>query len=98
MLDSPSDLAIISGYVYTPEIFDAIEEAMKDLPEGDELVYTLAVDNLVKKGIGVHALEIKDAAYRDTGNKLEYLKTVIDYGLNHPDFGEQLKEFLKTKV
>ena len=96
--NAPSDLAIISGYVYTPDIYDALREAVKTLPEGEELVYTLGVDNMIKKGLDVHALEIKDAVYRDTGNKLEYLKTVVDYGLKHPDFGEKFQEFLKTKV
>jgi UTP--glucose-1-phosphate uridylyltransferase len=96
--NAPSDLVIASGYVYTPDIFDAIEEAQRNLSEGEELVYTLAVDNLIRKGIDVHALEIKNGVYRDTGNKLEYLKTVVDYGLDHPDFGEDFKEFLKTKV
>lgn len=94
--NAPSDLGIASGYLYTPEIFEAIEEAWKNLPEGEELVYTLAVDNLIKKGINVHALEIKNAIFRDTGNKLEYLKTVVEYGRQHTEFGEAFREYLKS--
>lgn len=94
--NAPSDLGIASGYLYTPEIFDAIEEAWRNLSKGEELVYTLAVDNLIKKGINVHALEIKNAIFRDTGNKLEYLKTVVEYGRQHPEFGEAFREYLKS--
>ncbi|MBI2022906.1 UTP--glucose-1-phosphate uridylyltransferase [Candidatus Daviesbacteria bacterium] len=92
---SPSDLAIISGYVYTPQIYDALEEARKELGEGQELVYTLGVQKLIDQGMPVHALELKNAKYRDTGNKLEYLKTIVEYGLEHPEFGSEFKEYLK---
>lgn len=92
---SPSDLAIISGYVYTPDIYDALEEALKSLPEGEELVYTYGIQNLIDKGKAVYAVELKEAVYRDTGNKLEYLKTVVEYGLDHEEFGEEFKKFLK---
>jgi len=44
----------------------------------------------------VHAIEIKNGVYRDTGNKLEYLKTVVQYGMKHPDIGEDFKQFLRS--
>lgn len=93
--NAPSELGIASGYLYTPDIFEAIEEAQRGLKEGEELVYTLAVDNMVRKGINVHALEIKNGIFRDTGNKLEYMKTAVDYGLSHPEIGEDFKNYLK---
>jgi UTP--glucose-1-phosphate uridylyltransferase len=43
----------------------------------------------------VLAAEIKGGKYYDTGNKLEYLKTVIEFGLKHPDISEDFREFLK---
>lgn len=93
---APSDLAIISGYVYTPDIYDALEQAKETLPEGEELVYTLGVQGMIDKGIPVYALEMQNAEYCDTGNKLEYLKTVVKYGMKHPEFGDDFKEFLKS--
>ena len=92
---SPSDLAIISGYVYTSDIYDALEKAKETLKEGDELVYTLGVQNLIDQGKAVYALELQNAVYRDTGNKLEYLKTIVEYGLDHEEFGKEFSEFLK---
>ncbi len=95
---APSDLAIISGYVYTPEIYDALEEAKKTLPEGEELVYTYGIQNLIDQGKAVYALELKDATYFDTGNKFEYLKTVVEYGLKNEEFGENFMKFIKEKA
>ena len=43
----------------------------------------------------VYTVEIENAKYYDTGNKLEYMKTVIEHGLKHPEIGEELKQFLK---
>lgn len=96
--NSPSDTKIISGYVFTPDIFDALEEAKANLQEGNELVYVDGIDILLKKGVPVHAAELKDAIYRDTGNKLEYLKTVVEYGLDHEDFGEEFRKYLEKLV
>ena len=43
----------------------------------------------------VLACEIKNANYYDTGDKFEYLKTVIELALKHPDINGKLKVFLK---
>lgn len=93
---APSDLGAISGFVFTPEIFGALAEVAKQLKSGEELVYTLGVQKAIDNGNKVHAIEIKNAIYRDTGNKLEYLKTVIEYGLRHPDTANGLREYIKS--
>lgn len=95
---APSDLAIISGFVLTPQIYEYLEKARKDLPEGEELVYTLGLQGMIDAGLPVHAVEIKNGKYRDTGNKLEYLKTVTEYGIDHEEFGEDFKKYLKKLV
>lgn len=96
--NAPSDLAIISGYVYTPDIYEYLEKAKETLAENEELVYTYGVQGMIDAGIDVHALELQNAVYRDTGNKLEYLKTVLEYGLKHEEFGEELLRFIKEKA
>ena len=94
-----SDYAILSGSVYEPEIFNAIEQAMFDLAKSGsnrELVYIDAINILLKKDKTCHALEIQNGKFRDCGNKLEYLKTVVDLGLKHPDIGKEFGEYIKT--
>jgi UTP--glucose-1-phosphate uridylyltransferase len=50
---------------------------------------------MLADGKKVLAAEIKNGKYYDTGNKLEYLKTVVEFALDHPDLNGEFKEFLK---
>jgi UTP--glucose-1-phosphate uridylyltransferase len=43
-------------------------------------------------------LEIKNGKFYDTGNKMEYLKTVIDFALDREDLGDGLRNYLKEKL
>lgn len=88
------DLAIVSGYLYTPKIFDAIA-AVGDPEPGHELVYTDALNVLLSKGEPVYAVEIKNGHYYDCGNVLEYLKAVIEFALTREDINGEFKAYLK---
>ena len=98
---APSDLAIVSGYVFPPEMLDACEEAVKKWekePTSKEVTYIDALNILMKQGLNIFALEIKNGTYYDCGNKLDYLKTVIHFGLTHKEFGQQLNDYLKGNL
>ncbi len=43
----------------------------------------------------IYAVEIKEGKYYDTGNKLEYMKTVVELALEHPDINGEFRQFLK---
>jgi UTP--glucose-1-phosphate uridylyltransferase len=90
----PSDLAVVSGYVFTPDIFGALENVKVE--PGKELVYVDGINVLREQGKPSYAVEIKGGKYYDTGNKLEYLKANIEFGLKREDMKEGLKEFLET--
>lgn len=92
---SPSDLKVISGYLFTPDIYEPLEKARVNLVDNQELVYTSGVQGVIDQGIPVHAIEIQNGVYRDTGNKLDYLKTVVEYGLKHQEFGGEFEIFLR---
>jgi UTP--glucose-1-phosphate uridylyltransferase len=47
-------------------------------------------------GKRVLAYEIKDGKYYDTGNKIEYMKTIVEFAIAHPAINGEFKEFLKT--
>lgn len=96
MIDS--DFAVISGSIYGPEMFEAIEEAQRRLESDNtpkELVYLDAVKILLEQQRDCYAIEIKNGKYHDCGNKLEYLKTVVEFGLKHPELKEEFGEYLK---
>lgn len=78
---APSFLATVSGFVFIPEIFAALKIAQKKVGLGRELYYIDGL-NILCHTQPIYALELKNARYYDTGNKLEYLKTVIEFGKN----------------
>lgn len=92
--NAPSDLAVVSGFLFTPEII----EVVRSLPEpepGEELVYVDALRVMIEQGRPVYAVEIKNGRYHDCGNVLEYTKTVVEFALKDPEIGAEFKEFLK---
>lgn len=94
--NAPSDLANVSGFIFTPDIFNYLDEALSTLESGDELYYNDALKLMLKDGKRVLAVEIKGGKYYDTGNKLEYMKTVVEFGLRHPDINGEFRKYLKS--
>ena len=93
--NAPSNLATVSGFIFTPDIFEYTQKALSNLREGDELYYNDALKLMLSKGKRVLAKEIKGGKYYDTGNKLEYMKTVVELSLEHADINGQFRKFLK---
>ena len=94
--NAPSDLANVSGFLFTPDIFEFMDEALGSLKEGEELYYNRALDLMLKAGKKILAVEIKGGKYYDTGNKMEYLKTVVEFALNHPGINGQFRKYLAS--
>ena len=88
--DTPSDLAIIGRYLLTPEIFDLLER--QEPGAGNEIQLTDAIDAL-NKTQRVFAREFKGKRY-DVGDKYGYMKTSIEYGLNHPQTKDDLRDYI----
>lgn len=94
--NAPSDLASLGGYLLTPDIFPCIKEARNRLQPGKEFYIQDAMQMLLDQGGKLLACEIKNNRYYDTGNKLEYLKTVVDFGLKHDDINAAFREYLRS--
>lgn len=88
--DAPSDLAIIGRYLLTPEIFDILENQAPGA--GGEIQLTDAIDTL-NKTQRVFAREFKGNRY-DVGDKFGFMKTSIDYALQHPQVKDDLKHYI----
>lgn len=91
---APSNLVGLARYILTPEIFDEIPKCPRFA--NDEIRFTDAVSLLAQKNRAV-CYEF-DAKYYDCGNKLEYVKCIIDFALEDTDISEKLKEYLKNLV
>ncbi len=94
--NAPSDLANVSGFILTPDIFDYLDQAKSNLREGEELYYNDALKLMLGDKKRILAAEIKNGKYYDTGNKLEYLKTVVEFALRHKDINGEFREYLKS--
>lgn len=89
--EAPSNLAIASRYIFTPEIFDYLDKTKPG--KNNEIQLTDAMRDMVKR-YAMYGLQFKGIRY-DIGNKLDFLKTNIIYGLEHEEIGVPLREWLK---
>lgn len=88
--NAPSELVIAGRYVFTPEIFDCLEV----IPTGvnNEIQLTDAMKLLLNEQ-DMFGLHFKGKRY-DVGNKLEFIKTNLIFGLDHPQFGQKLQDWV----
>lgn len=91
---APSDLASVSSYVFTPTMLECLSERASELGPGDELSLQDAMQRSIDNGNFLLGYEIENARYFDTGDKLEYLKTIIDLGLEDENLGPELRAYL----
>jgi len=92
LAEAPSDLAIIGRYVFTPDIFHAIEKT--EPGSGGEIQITDAMRILLKER-PIYALKL-DGIRHDAGDKLGFLIANVEFALKRDDLGPQLREYLKT--
>lgn len=95
---APSDLGNVSSFLFTPDIFDYLDQVQKELKDGSELYYNDALKLMLKDGKRVLAAEIAGGKYYDTGNKMGYLQAVVDHALKHKGVGREFREYLKEVV
>lgn len=93
---APSNIATHGAYILPPEIFKALKSLNPG--QGGEIWLTDAINLLKEDGVPVYAVVVENGKYYDTGNKLEYMKTVVDLALKHDEIGEDFKKFLKTVI
>ena len=91
----PSNLAVSGRYVLTPEIFDCIREVKPGY--GGEIQLTDALNLLLNlKEQRIYAKKIKGRRY-DIGDKLSYVKAMIDFALERDDLKEEIEKYFGMK-
>jgi UTP--glucose-1-phosphate uridylyltransferase len=88
---APSNLAIAGRYILTPEIFSALEKTPRG--KGNEIQLTDALKLLLKRD-NIIALTIEGKRY-DIGNKLDFLKTTVEFALKKKEFKKPFEKFLR---
>lgn len=91
---APSNLAIAGRYILTPEIFSAIEKTPRG--KGNEIQLTDALRILLKQD-GIIATTIEGKRY-DIGNKMDFLKTTVEFALKRKEFSTDFEAFLRETI
>ncbi|MBA3654217.1 MAG: UTP--glucose-1-phosphate uridylyltransferase GalU [Actinobacteria bacterium] len=88
--DAPSTLAVMGRYVFSPAIFEALEQVTPG--KGGEIQLTDAI-GLLSKEEEVYGFVFEKGRY-DVGNKLDYLRATVELALERPDLGPDFRKFL----
>jgi UTP--glucose-1-phosphate uridylyltransferase len=91
--EAPSNLAIVGKYIITPKVFDFLK---KSSSIKGEIRLSGALEKMTKSE-DVFGCEVK-GRWLECGNKPAYLKSLIYLSLKHPDFGKEIKSFLKKEL
>lgn len=91
---SPSNLAISARYILTPAIFKALEQTK--VGKNGEIQLTDALRLLLNRE-SIYSYVIEGKRY-DLGNKLDYLKIMVELGLKRKNFAEPFSGFLKETL
>ena len=91
---APSNLGAVGRYIFVPEIFDCLKRTSPGV--GNEIQLTDAIRLLLQEQ-PVYAYKFKGKRF-DTGDKLGYIETIIEYALKDPHLQKNLKKFLTDRL
>ncbi|WP_223691309.1 UTP--glucose-1-phosphate uridylyltransferase GalU [Leifsonia poae] len=92
---APSNLAIIGRYVLRPEVFDVLERT--EPGKGGEIQLTDALQTLAadeELAGGVYGVVFRGRRY-DTGDRLDYIKAIVQLAVDRADLGPDLRPWLR---
>jgi UTP--glucose-1-phosphate uridylyltransferase len=94
--DAPSNWIIIGRYVCDPSVFGVLEETPPG--RGGEIQLTDALKVLAQRdpadGGGVRGVLFRGRRY-DTGNKVDYLRTLVQFACERPDVADEFVPWLR---
>ncbi|MGO2660529.1 UTP--glucose-1-phosphate uridylyltransferase GalU [Mycetocola reblochoni] len=96
--DAPSNLAVIGRYVLKPEVFEILERTAPG--KGGEIQLTDALQELAADDAiagGVYGVIFRGRRY-DTGDRLDYIKAIVQLASDREDLGPALKPWLASFV
>jgi UTP--glucose-1-phosphate uridylyltransferase len=92
--EAPSNLAVMGRYVFTPEIFEALERVAAD--DNGEFQLTDAIALLINEQ-AVYGYCFALGRY-DIGKKLDYLRATVEMAIEREDLGPEFAAFLTAFV
>lgn len=91
---APSNLTIIGRYILTPDIFEEIQKLYPRTKPGREIYLADALKNYLRAGGRIYGWHFRGNRF-DCGSKMGILKAQVHFGLRHPEFKKEFKQYLK---
>jgi UTP--glucose-1-phosphate uridylyltransferase len=98
--NAPSELGSVSSYLFTGGFLpyvNRIAQTHNRATDGELKIQT-AMQLMIDEGHPYYAKEITNGRFYDAGDKLEYMKTVVDFALRREDIGEDFREYLRKVI
>jgi len=93
--EAPSTFAAAGRYLLDVAIFDALDRITPGA--GGELQLTDAVQLLISEGHPVHVV-VHRGGRHDLGNPGSYVRAFVDYALESPEYGPELRAWLVERL
>ena len=93
--DAPSTFAAAGRYLLDRAIFDALKRITPGA--GGELQLTDAIALLINEGHPVHVV-VHRGGRHDLGNPAGFLRAAVDFALETPEYGPDLREWLRERL
>lgn len=97
--NAPTNYAHVSSFLFEPSILKYIEPGMANLKDGAEFYVTDSLlKPMIKDGHSIFGCLMNDSKRYDTGDKIEYLKTLVDFALMRDDLKDEFMAHLKSVI
>ncbi|MEK7542532.1 MAG: sugar phosphate nucleotidyltransferase [Patescibacteria group bacterium] len=90
----PSHLAVIGRSIITSEVFDYLKKARPN--KKGEISLTETFGQMVKDGKIIYGHQC-EGRWWECGNKEDWLKSFVYFAANHPQFGKEVRKFIKEE-
>lgn len=94
---APSSIASVGGYLFDSAIFPYLQQEKERAKPGEEVMIQPAMQRMIDDGHKMYGLNA-GGKYYDAGNKLEYVKTIVDFALQRDDIKEEFRDYLRSII
>ena len=94
---APSNIASVGGYIFEPVIFEYLRNALGGLKPNEEFIFQPSIQEMISDGLKVFG-HVTNGRYYDSGDKLEYIKTVVDFALMNDDIKSEFEKYLRARI
>jgi UTP--glucose-1-phosphate uridylyltransferase len=91
--ESNSDLAVLGRYIITPEFFDYLKKQSFD--KKGKITLSETFNTMTRDGKAIYGYEV-EGEWLECEDIPKWLKSNIYFSLKHPDYGNNLKQYLKS--